>query len=731
MTKEKYNKALLEIAREVHNLVFGDNRDKTLLRRLRKVLRDLATQQEKHREYMKGLYEQARKKGEDFSVSSENKTQVPDDYEDRAYKYFHLVTKVIPPYPPARTIKYKDRDEDGKEVVVAESIVKSQPLDGHHEIVRSPTELNPKEAKQRNLIGLACIYDNHRVRIGKQDKINDSIVPEQTYRSIWRYISGEAHFYDGKGEFWKTALDSIRPKRKKVTKKRTNNRATAQESQETEYAKLRLQEVLDGLAEFTKDKNIKPLQDIASKVQGELLMNQSCRVPFEKSCQAFHNGYLADDNGDKTATEQLELFDLIIKGGASNKNKQSLARDYVLLAGVHDWMLWREYPHIYALVWPEFLSHVAGLILVALEDEQALFKAAYSCVKNDLEKRGLLKQASRKTSEETSDSKSELQIIDEIIEDLKALKKAKKDYRAYIDAYERARGYVPDDNEKHKMWIKHVQPILDEIPDLKQSRFFTNVKNYGTDKFSIKTIKDMIFGGELNYTDEEHEAAYMDALIEEVETVRRKLQAKLDKTTKKGDKPDYVFKFEGATWRIKYTKEEVTIRACRGMHYINFLLKHPEKNIECLEIEKACVLKVISKRSVISESEAMEQGLNIADENLAKFDDFDKPTIEKSKQKLEEDLQSEGNPSEKVEIRDNIKMIDKYLSYTFNKFGHKRSKGNIERCRARVSKAISIAKKNIADTNPTIGKHFQRTINGKDTRFVYDPDPEEIDWVTS
>lgn len=180
-------------------------------------------------------------------------------------------------------------------------------------------------------------------------------------------------------------------KRKKATKKTTADKTTAKKGQETVYAEARLHEVLHELAKFTKGRDMQPAQEIAGDVAGELLRNQSCRARFQKSCQSFHNGYRARYEDEYEATAQdRELFQLITEGGASMDDEQSLVRDYVLLAGVHDWMLWRSYVPIYTLVWPEFLTYGAGLILVALEDEQALFKAAYSCVKNDLKMRGLL-----------------------------------------------------------------------------------------------------------------------------------------------------------------------------------------------------------------------------------------------------------------------------------------------------------------------------------------------------
>lgn len=193
--KKEYENVLLEIAREVYSHVFGDNRDKSLLRRLRKALREIAAQGKKHREYMKGLYDQAQKSGEIFVVTSDMK--IPDAYKCYVSKYFRIDRKVT---PPLEKMPFGIFCPDGIP----------------RKIVKRPTELNKREAKNRNLIGLACIYDNHSHLFGaiKENKINDYLIPEDTYRLIWKFISDEASFYEGKDEFWKTALDSIRPKRK-------------------------------------------------------------------------------------------------------------------------------------------------------------------------------------------------------------------------------------------------------------------------------------------------------------------------------------------------------------------------------------------------------------------------------------------------------------------------------------------------------------------------------------
>lgn len=190
--QENYKDVLLEVAREVYSLVFGDNRDETLLQRLRDALRDFADQEKKHRDYMRGQ-----------SVVSSD-MQIPDEYKSFVTKYFRPDRKVT---PPAALSTFTYKDEEGKE-----NVVKSRSVYTHHRIVQSPSELTKVEAEQRDLVMLSCVYDNHRLLLGaiKENRINDSIVPEDTYEDVWRYISGEPYFYEGKAEFVRSALKSIR-----------------------------------------------------------------------------------------------------------------------------------------------------------------------------------------------------------------------------------------------------------------------------------------------------------------------------------------------------------------------------------------------------------------------------------------------------------------------------------------------------------------------------------------
>lgn len=113
--------------------------------------------------------------------------------------------------------------------------------------------------------------------------------------------------------------------------------------------------------------------------------------------------------------------------------------------------------------------------------------------------------------------------IEKFIDKLKALKIAKQQYRARVKAHCKKLGI--SDYEKPEYWDKLVEPTLNSIrADFEQLSHYVLV--YGTGKFYQDTIKDMVFGGKLNYTSEEKELQYSDALINEFETVRKNLKTK-------------------------------------------------------------------------------------------------------------------------------------------------------------------------------------------------------------
>ena len=170
-----------------------------------------------------------------------------------------------------------------------------------------------------------------------------------------------------------------------MAKKRTKNevskmKKSIKKSQKNDENKVQLQHVLDDLTLFKEEiskEDQKFLAEIAAKVDN-LLKNHSNRARFEQHCRDFRDGYEAYGQG-----QDLGYYRRFVTGEPALNDQEALARCYVLLAGVHDWLL-PSFPPIYASIWPYFLQIVAGIISVNVEDERGSFTTALDYVKTDL-----------------------------------------------------------------------------------------------------------------------------------------------------------------------------------------------------------------------------------------------------------------------------------------------------------------------------------------------------------
>lgn len=171
-SQKKYEDILSEVAREVYRLVFGNNRDETLLQRIRNALRDFAAQEKKHCDYMKGQ-----------SVVSSDML-IPDKYKS-----------------PMRAMLSKHKYvKDGY----------GQKCIGAH---LPNLDDNPKERQRRNYVSLAIIHDN---MLPEAERINNDILPSELAGHIWELFSpyqvfdnDDRPWYGDKKSFLEVAMMSI------------------------------------------------------------------------------------------------------------------------------------------------------------------------------------------------------------------------------------------------------------------------------------------------------------------------------------------------------------------------------------------------------------------------------------------------------------------------------------------------------------------------------------------
>jgi len=194
--------------------------------------------------------------------------------------------------------------------------------------------------------------------------------------------------------------------------------------------------------------------------------------------------------------------------------------------------------------------------------------------------------------------------------------------------------------------------------------------------------------------------------------------------------PQYVFKNEGATWRIIYGEHETTVDDTKGVRYIHHLTKNPNTPIECLDIERACSDAIVREVKTVDSEEAQDVDLHPDTFNLKQLEDYDVTTIQRAKDKLEAEWASAGDPSRKAELQEQIHALDEYLGKNLDIHGGTRPVGPQEDARKRVSAAINTAKRSITAKSDIIGKHFKSFITARGTAFIYEPD-RELSWVLS
>lgn len=200
------------------------------------------------------------------------------------------------------------------------------------------------------------------------------------------------------------------------------------------------------------------------------------------------------------------------------------------------------------------------------------------------------------------------------------------------------------------------------------------------------------------------------------------------------EKSAYIFKNEGATWRIIYGEHEATVKNTKGMNCIRLLLDQPGKEVESLDLEFDLSQQERDPKTL---GESID-GDNVHEGELdLNCNPEDKKDIEENvrvvkgvlKQRKRE-LDKAEDPAIRADLQDKIEKCNKYIAHHINRFGEVRPSGPAEEARKRVSAAINTAKKKIGESNATIGKHFRASVAARGTAFIYQPD-RKITWISS
>ncbi len=201
-----------------------------------------------------------------------------------------------------------------------------------------------------------------------------------------------------------------------------------------------------------------------------------------------------------------------------------------------------------------------------------------------------------------------------------------------------------------------------------------------------------------------------------------------DKRADEGEQAHrYVFKNEGATWRIIYEGSETTVKGSKGMRYIQYLIEYPNTATECRDIECACSTESPESGKRLDSGEAIEADLHTNGYHLKQLDSWDAKDIESSLNKLKADIEDTDDPARKATLKEKAGHLAEYLRKNLNKHGQPRSVDERELARGRVQKAVNKAKKAIKSADKNIGSHFE-AVRGEGTAYIYKPS-SEIPWT--
>ncbi len=192
----------------------------------------------------------------------------------------------------------------------------------------------------------------------------------------------------------------------------------------------------------------------------------------------------------------------------------------------------------------------------------------------------------------------------------------------------------------------------------------------------------------------------------------------------------YVFKCEGATWRIRYEGQQTTVLDSLGVKYIYHLLQNQGKTLECSKIEGAWSSEAAEDHvPIVGAVQVTEAGLHTTTTfDLKKLEQYDIDDIKRAITHLEDKIKQESDPARKNEWKMQRYHLQEYLRKNTNLQGQPLSVDGTERARNRVQHNINAAKRAILAKNEQIGQHFKLNVVAHGTTYTYSPDPV-IDWI--
>ena len=179
------------------------------------------------------------------------------------------------------------------------------------------------------------------------------------------------------------------------------------------------------------------------------------------------------------------------------------------------------------------------------------------------------------------------------------------------------------------------------------------------------------------------------------------------------------FRHEGEYWTLVFDGVVCRLRDMRGLHYLAYLLQHPDEEFHALRlVNEEVELSQVDQRDAVSRRDG-EDGINAGQAFV--FSDSGEmldPQARAAYRRRLEDLQAEleeasaFNDHGRIEqLQDEIELLTQALAQAVGLGGRARRAGSpAERARVAVTKSIKNALKKISDNHPSLGQYLHRTI---------------------
>lgn len=176
-----------------------------------------------------------------------------------------------------------------------------------------------------------------------------------------------------------------------------------------------------------------------------------------------------------------------------------------------------------------------------------------------------------------------------------------------------------------------------------------------------------------------------------------------------GDRAAYRFVHTGEVWSLTFDGETVHLKDAKGLRDIAELLRHPNREVHCLELMGSTVHE--SDRGPVIDSTARRAYQRRARELQIELDDAE--TVH--------DLERADSARSELEM-----LVDQLTAATGLGGRRRRVGASAERARSAVRWRIRAALRRIAAAHPALGRHLERAIR-TGTYCAYQP-AEPVDW---